>query len=270
MHTLFQSLTIIPPALRAIFDAAALAALAIFALASLGRMSIWLRGEDKDSGPIAGRGLLGALWLTLFQPLSPDCLFARRVFSRSKVRGVMLMLISWSFIVLWLGVLISLAEAILPASRAPIDRLQFLVAPVMDIAGGLLLVGLLMALARRYLFRPVKTISVAADGVVLWLFAVTVLLGFMLEGVRLSGSGWLLAQYWPVGAVFGEILSRLAGGGSVYTRWYTAVYLAHAAAGLALIAYLPFSKLFHLFAAQITTAAARQRRVAVGGKEGVG
>jgi hypothetical protein len=57
-------------------------------------MSIWLRGEDKDSGPITGRGLLGTLWLTLFQPLSPDCLFARRVFSRSKVRGVMLMLIS--------------------------------------------------------------------------------------------------------------------------------------------------------------------------------
>lgn len=268
MHTLFQSLTVIPPAFRAIFNAAALAVLAIFALASLGRMSIWLRGEDKDSGPIAGRGLLGALWLTLFQPLSPDCLFARRVFSRSKVRGVMLMLISWSFIVLWLGVLISLAEAILP--QAPIDRLQFLLTPVMDIAGGLLLVGLLMALARRYLFRPVKTISVAADGVALWLFAMTVLLGFLLEGVRLSGSGWTLAQWWPLGAVFGEILSRLARGGPVYTRWYTAVYLAHAAAGFALIAYLPFSKLFHLFAAQITTAAARQRRVAVSGREGVG
>lgn len=268
MHTLFQSLTVIPPTFRAIFNVAALAVLAISALASLGRMSIWLRGEDKDSGPIAGRGLLGALWLTLFQPLSPDCLFARRVFSRSKVRGVMLMLISWSFVVLWLGVLISLTEVILP--QASIDRLQFLLAPVMDIAGGLLLVGLLMALARRYLFRPVKTISVAADGVVLWLFAVTVLLGFVLEGVRLSGSGWLLAQYWPVGALFGEILRVLAGGGSLYARWYTAAYLAHAAAGFALIAYLPFSKLFHLFAAQITTAAARQRRVAVSGKEGVG
>jgi hypothetical protein len=56
MHTLFQSLTVIPPAFQAIFNAAALAILAIFALASLGRMSIWLRGEDKDSGPIASCG----------------------------------------------------------------------------------------------------------------------------------------------------------------------------------------------------------------------
>ncbi len=262
MHTLFQSLIVIPPAFRGIFSAVGLAAVAICVLASLGRMSIWLRGQDKDSGPIEGRGLLGVLGLTLLQPLSAECLLARRVFPRSKARGVMLILISWSFSLLWLGVLVSLVQLVLPGVRS--DRLQIVLTPAMDIAGGLLLAGLLLALARRHLFRPVKTISVTADGVVLWLFALAVLLGFALEGVRLSGSGWLLAKYWPVGAAFGEIFSRLAGGGSLYARWYTAAYLAHAAAGFALVAYLPFSKLFHLFAAQITTAAARQRRLAAG------
>jgi len=48
-------------------------------------------------------------------------------------------------------------------------------------------------------------------------------------------------------------------------RAYVWAYVLHGVGGFALIGYLPFSKMFHMLAAQITTFAARQRLSESGG-----
>jgi nitrate reductase gamma subunit len=129
----------------------------------------------------------------------------------------------------------------------------------MDVAGGLLLVGLLMALARRYLFRPAYWVSVRGDGMVLALFALVVVLGFVMKGVRLAGLGVAALAVSPVGGAFGLALGALVGGdAAALATMYPTLYLLHAGAAFALLAYVPFSRLFHLLAAQITTFAARE------------
>jgi nitrate reductase gamma subunit len=125
------------------------------------------------------------------------------------------------------------------------------------VAGLLLLLGLLAALGRRYLFPPERWISVSADGVLLILFTLIILSGLLMEGARLVGSEAAALARWPVGAAVGAAALRIVNSDTgFWARWYPALYLTHAGAGFALIAYLPFSKLFHLFAAQITTFAA--------------
>lgn len=255
MHTLFQSLDVVPPEWRLLFNTAGLTALAIFALGSLSRISFWLSGEDKGSGPLEGKGYLGMLWLVFIRPFSIDCLFARRVFARSKVRGVMLMLITWSFVILLLSVFTSLVDQLF--SPDLLERLEPAMALVMDLTGGLLLVGLTVAVVKRFFFKTVYRVSIPADSVVLVLFWVVVILGFVLEGLRLAAQGGSQANIYPVGAAFRWAFLPLATWDPV--RTYTWAYVLHGVGGFALIAYMPFSKMFHILAAQITTIAARQR-----------
>jgi len=59
-----------------------------------------------------------------------------------------------------------------------------------------------------------------------------------------------------VGASLGGVLGLLDWPPAFWERLYLAIYLAHAGFGFGLVAYLPFSKLFHLAASQITTFAA--------------
>lgn len=255
MHTIFQSFSVIPAQWRWLFSSLGWAALLIFTLGTLSRISLWLSGTDKESGPLEGKGLLGAIWLVIVQPFSIDCLFARRVFARSKLRGVMLMLTTWSFIILLLGVLNSLLELLF--QPALLARAEPITALAMDIAGGLLLVGLSIAVVKRFVFPSVHAISLPADSVVLVLFWAVVVLGFLLEGVNLAPLGWSEAATYPVGSAFGQAVAALTPGDP--TRAYRLLYVLHGGGGFMLIGYLPFSKLFHMLAAQITTLAARQR-----------
>lgn len=255
MHTLFQSLIVVPSEWRLLFNIVGLATLAIFALGTLSRISLWLSGEDRGSGPLEGKGYVGMLWLIFVRPFSVDCLFARRVFARSKVRGVMLMLITWSFVIMLLGVLSSLVDQLFQPDL--LAQIEPALALAMDVTGGLLLIGLTVGVVKRFFFPSVHQISLPADSIVLVLFWVVVFLGFVLEGVGLAPLGWSQAGNYPVGSLFGQAIATLATGDPA--RAYTWVYMLHALSGFALIGYLPFSKMFHMLAAQITTFAARQR-----------
>lgn len=261
MLQLFQSFTVVPPALRGWFYVAGLAALLLSLAGFAERVRIWGLARPEKRGPLAGAGLGRLLWLSATKLFGPDCLFARRVFARSRWRGWMVIAFVWSSVALALA---SLASALtyLTNRAAPAGLLRW-ADPVLDLAGLLLLLGLLAALGRRYLFPPARWISVRADGLLLVLFLLAVLSGFLMEGSRLVGApaealapGSRGLGRWPVGVAFAALFQWIDDRAEFWAGWYPAVYLLHAGAGLALLAYLPFSKLFHLFAAQITTFAA--------------
>lgn len=258
MLHLFQSFTVVPLEMRGWFYIAGAAALLLMLGGSIDRMHIWVMGKSERRGPLVGAGLGRLLWLSLTGLFGPDCLFARRVFARSRWRGGMVMAFVWSSIALALAAGLSaifyFVNLALPAG------LMRWADPVLDLAGLLLLLGLMAALGRRYLFRPDRWISVSADGLLLILFTLAVVSGLAMEGARLVGSEAAALARWPVGTGFAALLGLVNREAGFWAAWYPALYLAHAGSGLALIAYLPFSKLFHLFASQITTYAASRPR----------
>ena len=56
-----------------------------------------------------------------------------------------------------------------------------------------------------------------------------------------------------IGAALAQGLDLTPWPRQVWDRLYPALYLIHAGSGFGLVAYLPFSKLIHVFASQITT-----------------
>lgn len=258
MQHLFQSFAVIPTPWRGTFYAAGVLAVLLAIVGAWARVRLWGLGRRTRRGPLAGAGIGRLMWLSLTKLFSADCLLALRVSARSRLRGWMVMAFVWGWLAVSGAVLLSAGYAL--ANRAMPPGLDRWASVALDAAGLILLLGLLGALARRYLFPPQRWISVSADGALLFLFGSVILSGLLLEGVRLAGTGWEAAQRWPVGAAFGGALALLALPPEWWPRLYPAAYIAHAGLGLCLVAYLPVSKLFHLFATQITTYAARIKR----------
>jgi nitrate reductase gamma subunit len=258
MHQMFQSLPLVPPALRVFFYAMGGLAVATFLLGTLDRVWLWRQGREMPGDLLSQADTWRLLRLSFVKLFSADCLLARRTFARSRARGVMLVFILWGSLGLAAGAALSALAYLAPGLLSGHDVRRVL-AFLMDAAGGLLLVGLVMALGRRYLFRPELWVSAPGDGLVLALFTLVVVLGFVMEAVRLAGIGLEGIAVWPVGSAFGLALWALtARDAAALAPIYPALYLLHAGAAFALLAYIPFSRLFHLFAAQITTFAAQQ------------
>src|SRR3972149_6461458 len=254
MQSLFQSLGVTPPLLRVPLIIVGGIALAFAVGGTWSRIRLWGSGRRERIDRLGPLGMGRLLWLSLTKFFSADCLFARRVFARSRWRGWMVVAFVWASLALGIAVLLSAAYFL--AKRAMPALLDSWASPVLYIAGLVLLLGLLAALVRRYLLPPERWVSVSGDGFLLTLFTVSVASGLLLEGLRLVGSGWQAGLRWPVGAALAQGLDWTQWPSQIWDRLYPAMYLIHAGSGFGLVAYLPFSKLVHVFASQITTFAA--------------
>jgi len=117
-----------------------------------------------------------------------------------------------------------------------------------DLFGLMMLIGLLGAVMRRFVFRPKQLVTGQEDIVAVLLLLIIVVGGFVQEGLGMricfpSHSSPQLYSF--VGAAFAAILPQVS------METYAQLWLLHAVVSLALIAYIPFSKLFHLLAAPL-------------------
>jgi nitrate reductase gamma subunit len=114
----------------------------------------------------------------------------------------------------------------------------------------------LIAIARRYLVAEVKRVTSAEDLLFLFLFLFIVITGFFLEGIRLAALQPQNMDYSYVGTWFSGLVGEVWK--NPFTQ-YRRVWILHTGAVLFLIAYLPFSKFFHMISAQVSVAAAEKR-----------
>src|SRR5438105_4432195 len=164
--------------------------------------------------------------------------------------GVMHFFIFWGFVFLFIGTLIVLLEADIARPYFNISFYQgtfyVIYKLVINLFGLLFVIGLLMAVYRRYLQHlPKFRRSLSDDAIVLDILLFLGLTGFLLEALRLSATrDPNAAIHWVVYpltlALDGLDPSVLAGAHSV-TWW------SHMLANTALLVYIPVSKLAHIF-----------------------
>jgi len=129
----------------------------------------------------------------------------------------------------------------------------------LDVLGVVAVFGLLLAAFRRYVLRPKRLENTADDAVVLGGLLVILLTGFVLEGLRMAAAGDPWALWTPVGLVTanwlgatlapnGELLPA-ASGVAALQAWHRGLWWVHMVLGVGFVAYLPYSKLFHVLLA---------------------
>ncbi|WP_457555592.1 respiratory nitrate reductase subunit gamma [Candidatus Pyrohabitans sp.] len=237
---------VIPPALEVYFYLAATGFFMIFAAGIWLKLSLLARVKG-------GLSISRILWMSFTSLFSADCLLARRVFPRSRLRGLVLVLVVWSFLLIVAGGVVSYGSTLLGVQLRTGYHLLSL---TLDVAGLLLLAGVLYAMARRYLLARREVYSIPEDAVFLLLLLVIILSGFAVEGARLA----IFSAYDPFSPA-GSLIAAQLYSMPLEAKGMLFVYakLVHFLSAFALLAYLPFSKAMHMLAAQLTTRFARER-----------
>jgi len=181
-----------------------------------------------------------------------ETILMRKFWRTSRIRWFFHALILFGFIGIFvLDIITSIALEILDAScfkeqtgwgKLWIRDFGF------DLLGLMLLIGLLAAASRRFVSRPKQLVTGAEDILSVVLLLAVVLSGFVVEGIGISteipGHEEINA-YAFMGVLFASFLP------AVTVTTYAQIWMIHAVISLALIIYIPFSKLFHIFAAPL-------------------
>ncbi len=172
---------------------------------------------------------------------------------RDRYSGLMHLMFFWGFIVLTLGTVVVFLEADLGVHIMRGPFYLYFQSLALDLLGLLAVVGILMALFKRYVMRPDRLVNpprlrnLLNDGVILGLILAILLTGFLLEGMRIAATNDAWADWSPVGKMTSAVLQGLGlAGGSLQTlhgwTWWFHLLLA-----FSFIAYVPYSKLRHIF-----------------------
>jgi len=172
--------------------------------------------------------------------------------------GIMHACIFYGFAVLTLGTAVVLLQADL-GLKVFHGLLYLWLSLALDILGLAALGGLLLAAFRRYVLRPKRLESTADDAVTLVALLAIVVSGFFIQGLRMAVEGDQWALWSPVGLVIarwfgagvgtGGALTAAASGLAEMGAWHRYLWWGHMLLAVGFVAYMPYSKLFHVFLA---------------------
>lgn len=164
---------------------------------------------------------------------------------RDPSAGVMHLLIFWGMFVLFVGTTVTALQADLGVNVLQ-GWFYLILSLALDIAGVLVIIGVIWGLARRYIFKVERLKQTKQDLLIgVWLLAVLVT-GFVAEGIRIEVTDDPWAIWSPVGLVFSRIFSQTG------PEWHQAFWWIHLVLAFGLLAFIPFGKLRHMIAAPLS------------------
>jgi len=222
-------------------------ALFFMAVGLYNTMTIWSLGKR----PSLHRAVH---WPSALGAFVRNGILGERIRRHSRLRWAVFMLISVAFLLLTVVfLLIVLQRFVLPADMPGVQGFGLALKFLADFLGGCILVGTLLALYRRIPGRKGSLKSDAEDLTILLLLLAVIVTGFFLAACRLAVVAPAPELWFSfLGNLGGRVLAQVDLPWTV-VRFY--VWHLHAVLVFVLLAYLPFSKLFHLLAAPVTIAA---------------
>ena len=221
-------------------------------------------GGDR-SGPLAklfavlGNGIktvCSPRILPMVQAVVVEGLLQRRLYRQSRPRWLIHGLIFWPFLFRFFWGLVALIGSIWMPERsfvwAMVDKNDPVTAVLFDLSGMMVIIGLLCAFVRGRISQSSRFPGQPRqDRLALGLIAAIILVGFVLEGMRIAMTGR------PAGcayAVVGYGISTLFQSPNELTDIYGIIWYIHALLTGGFVAYLPFSRLLHVILAPVVLA----------------
>ncbi|MBA7596968.1 EtfAB:quinone oxidoreductase [subsurface metagenome] len=211
---------------------------AILAYAVYRRYRLWRLGRPDNRLSDLGKSLRAFIVTGIV-----DGLIHRR-FLREPYPGLMHFLIFWGAIVLLLA---AATDFVTHYFTGGLEGKPYLGASlVVDVLGLVVLVGLGIAVYRRYIQRPERLDNQPEDAIALSLIFVIVLTGFLIEGLRIAA----LDPDWGAWSPGGWVVAQIFGGLSIGTleTLHKSLWWFHVGLTLGVIVYvaLTFSSLAHI------------------------
>jgi Fe-S oxidoreductase/nitrate reductase gamma subunit len=172
-----------------------------------------------------------------------------QVVFKGKIRRVMHLGIFYGFIVLLLGTLIIAIQVDFQV-RLLYGKFYLIFSLSLDLFGLAVIIGMVIATYKRFKRKPDSLNTI--DDVVSFILVFAILFsGFAIEGLRIYVTGDPWAGWTPVGLFFSTIIGMFGVSISSARSAHIFLWYLHMLLGLGFIAYIPYSKLFHMFAAPL-------------------
>ena len=218
----------------------ALVAIAVFAYGMWQRITLWRAGRPENRfDHVPQRLKLVAL----------HALGQARTLSQAYP-GVMHATMFWGFLALFMGTVLATVDydVTLPLFGYKLLKGDFYLfyETVLDLFGLFFVIGLGMAVWRRFVGRPHNVDPTARFAAVLALLFVINVTGFVMEAARLAvvQPGW--AAWSPVGYALGQAMLAAGMSEGALRSTHLAVWIFHAVLALGFIAVIPHSYFVHL------------------------
>ena len=196
---------------------------------------VWVWRKTARSGELSFSG-------DALKKMLLDVFLGRRVLQGDIAAGIMHLFLFWGFLSLFIGTaLLSIHHYILPFLMG---TAYLLFSIIMEVAGLLLLAGIIWALVRRYIQRVPRLERRLEDALVPAWLLLAALSGFVLEGLRLASQqppwgAWSFVGWW-IGGLFSAASAECL---------YPYLWWGHTLLSLSFIAVISFTKLFHILGA---------------------
>lgn len=122
---------------------------------------------------------------------------------------------------------------------------------LMDLSGIMIVIGIVMAAYKRYIAKPDHRDYSLDDAILLILVFSILFTGFILEGLRIYATGDIWARWSPVGLFVSTITQRTGMSVQSARSFHAALWYFHMLLAFGFIAYIPYYKLLHMFAASL-------------------
>lgn len=259
-----------------VFLVVIVASVFVFLFGVLGNILIWMQGKGLIGTPEGRllrllprvlRFVLSRKFGRILSVFLKDALYLSKLKDRSLLRWSMHLLILGGFAAMFLLDLVVTFSLDFLKYRPMIDEGGWAKLWLRDfgfeLVGFMMLAGLTIAAVRRFVFKPKIVRTELPDAASILFLLVVVLGGFILEGMGIAGEipGHQVNQSY---SFFGYALSLLMPGSA--GQYYDQAWLIHGVMSALLIAYIPFSKLFHMFATPIAIEADKLLPTGVSGR----
>lgn len=194
------------------------------------RTRLWFVGTPEDRSGLT-KGRLKSLFF--------DGIFHKRIL-QEKYPGYLHLFI-------FVGFLLPLAVIIFTQIMFSLPDIPAQILSVLlDLVGLLAIISIVLFLFRRFVTRPSRLDNRPEDLVVLLLILAILLTGMLLESLKLNVIGREVSVWAPIGHVFSHLIQL--SGIHIQTQSLLAkiVFRIHFFLVLGTIAYIPFSKMFHI------------------------
>jgi Fe-S oxidoreductase len=216
------------------------ASLAIFAYGLTQRVRLWRAGlpENRFDRIPERIGLVATHALGQVRTLS------------QAYPGVMHAIMFWGFLALFMGTVLATIDydVTLPVFGYKLlkGRFYLLYETVLDLFGLFFVVGLGMAVWRRFVVRPPRVDPTARFAWVLALLFVINLTGFVMEACRIAAVKPVWGPWSPVGWALGQGMLAAGMSEGALRATHLGTWLFHATISLGFIAVIPYSYFVHL------------------------
>lgn len=205
-------------------------ALVVFTYGFYRRFRLWRLGRPEARAGQTGK----RLWAMFRDGI------AQAAVLREKGPGLVHLALYTGLIILTIGTFLVLLQADFNL-RILFGRFYLWYSLVLDLFGAVFLFGIVYAMIRRYVMRPDRLNIILDDAVILPLLFLITVTGFLLEGTRLAATRPEWAEWSPVGYWIAGFFNA-----SAAVEWHRALWWIHMLISMAGIAYVPYSKLFHV------------------------